>query len=298
MGADPDTLRVMYRVNGERHIPESEIDWLPGYNHARPVRIGNGASTQHQADIYGEFLDAMHLAAQAGIRRTPHSIEIEAKIVEYIEVSWREPGSGLWESRGEPRHYVYSRVMAWAGVDRFLSAPENREHAGPERVARWEALRTTVHADICREGFHPGLNRFVEYYGGQTIDACLLLLPLLNFLPVSDPRVAATIAAVEEELTQDGLVRRKKAQGNDPQGAFIACTLWLADCQNMQGRRAAARQTLERVLAVRNDLGLLSEEYDVPGKHLAGNFPQALSHLALVNTALGLCGPVLQRGGG
>jgi GH15 family glucan-1,4-alpha-glucosidase len=298
VGTEPHKLRIMYRINGDRHIPEWEVDWLDGYNHARPVRIGNGASTQHQADVYGELLDAMHLASQAGIARTPHSIEIETKIVEHIELTWREPGAGLWESRGEPRHYVYSRVMAWAGVDRFLDAAETRDYAGPERVGRWNALRATIHAEICREGFHPGLDRFVEYYGGQTIDACLLLLPLVNFLPIDDPRIIATVAAIERELVEDGLVRRKKSQGNEPQGAFIACTLWLADCQNLQGRCADARKTLERVLAVRNDLGLLSEEYNVAGKHLAGNFPQALSHLALVNTALGLCGPVLQRGGG
>jgi GH15 family glucan-1,4-alpha-glucosidase len=298
VGADPGKMRIMYRVTGERHIPESEIDWLVGYNHAMPVRIGNAASTQHQADIFGELLEAMHVAAQAGIARTPHSIEIETEIVEHIEESWRKPGAGLWESRAEPRHFVYSRVMAWAGVDRFLKAPENCAYAGPERVARWQALRATIHADICYNGFHPGLDRFVEYYGGQTIDACLLLLPLVNFLPVGDARIAATIAAIERELVEDGLVRRKVAHGGETQGAFIACTLWLADCQNMQGRHAQARKTFEHVLAVRNDLGLLSEEYNVPGKHLAGNFPQALSHLALVNTALGLCGPVLQRGGG
>jgi GH15 family glucan-1,4-alpha-glucosidase len=188
--------------------------------------------------------------------------------------------------------------MAWVGVDRFLRAPENRDHVGPGCVARWETLRATIHADICREGFHPGLNRFVEYYGGQTIDACLLQLPLIGFLPIDDARITTTIDAVERELMEGGLVRRKKPHGKDPQGAFIACTLWLADCQKMQGRHKDARQTLERVLSVRNELGLLSEEYNVPGKHLAGNFPQALSHLALLNTALGLCGPVLQRGGG
>ncbi len=297
-GAEPRRLRIAYRISGERHIPESEIDWLEGYNHARPVRIGNAASTQHQADVYGELIDAMHLAAQAGIRRTAHSIAIEAKIVEHIEASWREPGAGLWESRGEPRHYVYSRVMAWVGVDRFLRAPENRDYAGPERVARWERLRDAIHADICRQGFHPGLNRFVEYYGGQGIDACLLLLPLVGFLPIDDPRIAATISAVERELIEGGLLLRQPPHRSGRQGAFIACTLWLADCQNLQGRHAEARNTLGQVLALRNDLGLLAEEYNVPGKHLAGNFPQALSHLALINTALGLCGPVLQRGGG
>ncbi len=298
VGAEPGKMRIMYRVNGERHIPESEVDWLEGYKHAKPVKIGNAASTQHQADVYGELLDAMHLASRAGIKRTKHSIEIETRIVEHIEESWHKPGAGLWESRAEPRHYVYSRAMAWVGVDRFLRGEETKKFAGPERVARWEKLRETIHGDVCREGFHPGLGRFVEYYGGQTIDACLLLLPLIGFLPIDDPRITGTIAAVEKELRREGMVRRKKPKGQEPQGSFIACTLWLADCQNMQGRREDARKTLEGVLAVANDVGLLSEEYNVPGKHLAGNFPQALSHLAIVTTALSLCGPVLQRGGG
>jgi GH15 family glucan-1,4-alpha-glucosidase len=291
-------MRIMYRVDGGRHIPEWEIDWLDGFKHARPVRVGNAASTQHQADIYGELIDALHLASRAGIERTDHSIAIEAKLLEHIEKSWQEPGSGLWESRGTPRHYVYSRAMAWVGVDRFLSAQETRDFVGPELVERYSALRDTIHADICREGFHSGLGRFVEYYGGITIDASLLMLPLVNFLPIDDPRITATIAAIERELSEDGMVRRKPTKGQNQQGSFIACTFWLADCQHLQGRHTDARRTVERVLAVRNDVGLLSEEYNVPAKHLAGNFPQALSHLALVTSALGLCGPVLQRGGG
>jgi GH15 family glucan-1,4-alpha-glucosidase len=298
VAGEPDKMRIMYRVDGGRHIPEWEIDWLDGYDRAKPVRVGNAASTQHQADIYGELIDAMHLASKAGIPRSERCVEVETKIVEHIETSWQQPGAGLWESRGEPRHYTYSRAMAWVGVDRFLKSPECRDYAGAERVKRWEQLRETIHDEVCHEGFHPGLGRFVEYYGGQTIDACLLLLPLVKFLPIDDPRITATIAAVERELTEDGLVRRKPPQGQTPQGSFIACTFWLADCQSMQGRDAEARKTLERVLAIRNDVGLLAEEYNVPGKRLAGNFPQALSHLGLVTTALGLCGPVLQRGGG
>ncbi|HET9148016.1 MAG TPA: glycoside hydrolase family 15 protein, partial [Acetobacteraceae bacterium] len=298
IAGQPDEMRIMYKVDGARHIPEWDVPWLDGYGWARPVRVGNAASTQHQADIYGELIDAMHLAARAGVERTERCIEVETKIVEHIEKTWREPGAGLWESRGEPRHYVYSRAMAWVGVDRFLKSKECREHAGPERVKRWEKLRGQIHSEVCNEGYHSGLGRFVEYYGGQTIDACLLLLPLVNFLPIDDPRIAATIKAVEEELMEGGLVRRKKPKSENPQGAFIVCTLWLADCQSMQGRDAEARKTLERVLEIRNDLGLLSEEYNVRGRHLSGNFPQALSHLGLVTTSLGLCGPVLQRGGG
>ena len=298
VGGEPEKIRIMYRVDGARHIPEWEIDWLGGYDRARPVRVGNAASTQHQADIYGELIDAMHLMSLAGIERTERCLQVETRLVEHIEKSWQQPGAGLWESRGEERHYTYSRAMAWVGVDRLLNSPESRKHAGAVRVKRWEALRETIHKEVCHEGFHPGLNRFVEYYGGQTIDACLLLLPLVKFLPIDDPRITSTIEAVERELMEDGMVRRKKPESEEPQGSFIACTLWLADCQNMQGRTAEARKTLERVLAIRSGLGLLSEEYNVRGKRLAGNYPQALSHLALVTTALGLCGPVLQRGGG
>ncbi|OYV26782.1 MAG: glucoamylase [Acidocella sp. 20-63-7] len=298
LGAWPEEMRIMYRVDGSRHIPESEVEWLPGYNHSKPIHIGNAASTQHQADVYGELLDAMHLADQAGIKRTRQSLVIEARIAAHIEKSWTQPGAGLWEARGRPRHYVYSRAMAWVGIDRFLKSEELCDYVGAETVACYKALRDEIHADVCREGYHEGLGRFVEYFGGQTLDACLLLLPLVGFLPADDPRMAATITAIETELMQDGMVRRKPAQGMEPQGSFIACTLWLADCQNLQGRTAEARATLERVLAVASETGLLSEEYNVPGQHLAGNYPQALSHLAVVNTALGLCGPVLQRGGG
>ncbi|MBU6253162.1 MAG: glycoside hydrolase family 15 protein, partial [Alphaproteobacteria bacterium] len=180
MGAEAEKLRIMYRVSGERHIPESEVEWLQGFNHARPVRIGNIASTQHQADVHGELLEALHLAVQAGIAPSVHQLNAEMQLVSHIEATWHQPGAGLWESRGEPRHYVYSRVMAWVGVDRVLKCPASRAQAGPERLARWERLRDTIHEDVCREGFHPGLNRFVEYYGGQTIDASLLLLPLVG----------------------------------------------------------------------------------------------------------------------
>ena len=298
VAGQPAEMRIMYHMDGTRHIPEWEVDWLGGYDHAKPVRIGNAASSQRQADVYGELIDALHLAAKAGVKPNQRSIEVMTKIVEHVEKTWRQPDAGLWESRAEPRHYVYSHAMSWVAVDRFLQSPECRDHAGAAQVKRWEALRDTIHAEVCHEGFHPGLGRFVEYYGGQTLDSCLLLLPLIKFLPIEDPRITATIAAIERELTEDGLVRRKKPEGGNPEGTFIACTLWLADCQSMQGRDADARRTFERVLAIRNDVGLLSEEYNVPGKRLAGNFPQALSHLAVVTTALGLCGPVLQRGAG
>jgi GH15 family glucan-1,4-alpha-glucosidase len=298
LAGEPDKLRIMYRVDGARHIPEWEVPWLPGHNWASPVRIGNAASTQHQADVYGEVLDAFHLAARAGIEQGPRGIAVETAIVHHIEKTWMDPGAGVWESRAEQRHYVYARAMAWVGVDRFLKDEQGRDTVDTRTYARFERLRTDIHAEICREGFHPGLGRFVEYYGGQSIDASLLLLPLIGFLPIDDPRITATIDAVERDLLEGGFVRRKPAETPTAEGAFLACSFWLADCRAMQGNHDAARTIIDRVLSIRNDLGLLSEEYDVPGRRLIGNFPQALSHLALVNSVLGLAGSTLARAAG
>ena len=295
----PDKIRIMYRVDGGRHLDEWSLDWLPGFRWAQPVRVGNGAATQRQIDIFGEILDVLHLCARAGITPTRQELHLRSEIVAEIERTWRDAGQGLWESRSTPRHYTYSKVMAWVGIDRFLRTSALMEEPLPEpRRAQLEALCDTMHAEICREGFHPGLDHFVTYYGGAELDASLLLLPLVGFLPIDDPRIAATIAAVERDLVQDGLVRRKKAEGSNPEGAFLACSFWLVDCLSMQGRDDSARGIFDTALSVSNDVGLLSEEYDVSGRHLAGNFPQALSHLALVTCALGLSGPVLQRGGG
>ncbi len=298
LGGTPSEMRIMYRVDGGRHINEWEVDWLPGYRWTKPVRVGNAAAAQRQIDVLGEVLDAFGLAAQAGIEVSAQQQGVAQAIVERIEAIWRDDGQGVWESRGEGRQYTYSKVMAWAGVNQFLRQAPLHETTDPDTLRRLAGLRARIHAEVCEEGYHSGLGTFVQHYGGQALDASLLLIPLVGFLPVSDPRIAGTIAAVERELLEDGLVCRKRAQGDEPEGAFLACTCWLADCRGMQGRDAAARDALERVLGVRNDLGLLSEEYNLRGRQLAGNFPQALSHLALVTTALGLSGPVLQRGGG
>ena len=294
----PSELRIMYRVDGGRHVNEWTVDWLPGYRWASPVRVGNAAAAQRQIDVLGEVLDAFGLATQAGLDPSSQEVHVSRALAERIETIWQKPGHGVWESRGEELHYTYSKVMAWVGIDRFLRHAKLHEAADADLLRRLAALRGRIHAEVCEEGYHTGLGRFVQHYGGHALDASLLLLPLVGFLPVSDPRIAGTIAAVERELLEDGLVRRKSAEGPEPEGAFLACTFWLADCRSLQGREAEARGAFERVLSVRNDLGLLSEEYNVRGRHLAGNFPQALSHLALVTTALGLSGPVLQRGGG
>jgi GH15 family glucan-1,4-alpha-glucosidase len=256
------------------------------------VRIGNAAATQFQLDVFGELIEVFDLAEQAGLERTDQEMKLEAAIVRHVRKVWQEADHGMWEERGPPRHHVYSKVMAWVAIDRYC------KRAGEDRPKDLIELRSRIHDDICREGYHEGLGTFTSHYGGQSVDASLLLLPLVQFLPIEDERMAATIATIERELVEDGLVRREKPHDPAPEGAFLACTCWLADCQAMQGRHETARKTFERVLSVRNDLGLLAEEYNVTGRHLAGNFPQALSHIALINTALGLCGPVLIRGGG
>ena len=295
----PDKMRIMYRVDGSRHLNEWTVDSLQGYRDARPVRIGNAASTQHQIDVYGEVLDCLSFARRAGIAVTPQQLQVEAQIVKHLEKVWHMPGSGVWESRSEPRQYTYSKVMAWVGVDRVLSDSIAAGSLSAERKVELEALCQTIHDDVCDEGWNPGLGTFTQSYGNQVLDASLLLLPLVGFLPATDPRIAATISKIESELSEGGLIRRKKAKVDGPnEGAFLACSFWMADCLAMQGRHDEAVAQFERVIALANDVGLLSEEYDVPAKHFAGNFPQALTHLALINTALSLSGPVLNRAGG
>jgi GH15 family glucan-1,4-alpha-glucosidase len=298
LGSEPSKMRTMYRIDGGRDVNEYTLDWLPGFQGARPVRIGNAAAYQRQIDIYGEVLDAMELATRAGIPQSERGRQIECGIVEYLESIWDQPGRGIWESREQSQRYVYSQVMAWVGIDRFLRSARRHGHAQQPLTERLTALRERIHAQICRQGFDASRGHFVQHYGGHAVDASLLLLPLVGFLPVEDARIAGTIAAVERELLHDGLVMRHDYPQRKRQGAFLACTCWLADCRRLQGRVAEARTAIERVLSVRNDLGLLAEEYDLHEQRLCGNFPQALSHLALVNAILGMDGPMLQRGGG
>jgi len=298
IAAEPSKMQIMYRVDGTRDVSEHTLGWLPGYHWSPPVRIGNVAAGQHQVDVYGEVIDAMELATRAGIAQSAHGKHVELGIIEHLERVWNTAGPGLWESRGEPRHYTYSRVMAWVGVDRFLRSAARHGHGDAQLLERLRGLRGQIHEQVCNEGYDSRLRRFVAHYGSQSLDASLLLLPLVGFLPVEDPRVASTIAAIEQELMQDGLVMRQAPAERPGQGAFLACTCWLADCQRLQGRIEEACASIERVLMVRNDVGLLAEEYDTGAHALCGNFPQAFSHLAVVNAALAVSGPMLQRGGG
>jgi GH15 family glucan-1,4-alpha-glucosidase len=290
----PGRLRTMYRSDASRNIAPHEVSWLSGWEAATPVHVGNPAADQFQLDIYGEVIDSLHLCEQAGLRDRPWEIAIETRLVAHIEKVWERPDQGIWESRAQPQHFTYSKVMAWVGIDRYLKLKDIE----PCRRRALHALRDTMHRRICREGFSVARDSFVQTFGSEKLDASLLLLPLVGFLPIDDPRIAGTITAIEQELVEDGLVRRWRRDAGPAEGAFIACTCWLADCLAMQGRHTEARAYLERVISLANDVGLLAEEWDTQSERLIGNFPQALSHLALINTALGLCGPVLQRGGG
>lgn len=293
----PEKMDIVYRLDGARRLPEWTPDWLPGFQGAAPVRVGNGAYDQNQLDVYGELLNSMHVAARGGIPREARGIEVEAALVKHLEAIWRRPGCDIWEQRGEPRNYTYSKAMACVGIKSFLHGARTRDAVDGATIRRLEALSKEIHDDVCEHGYNRARGHFVQHYGSSALDASLLILPLVNFLPVDDPRMAGTIAAIERELMEGGLVRRMAAKGDGKdEGAFLACSCWLADCMTMQGRKDEARTLLNRVIGLANDVGLLSEEYHVPSRRLIGNVPQALTHLGVINSALFLSGPVLQRG--
>lgn len=292
----PDQMRIMYGIAGERFLPERELPWLPGYEGSRPVRTGNGAAEQVQLDVYGEVMDAMYQARKAGLPPIREGWQVGLALLKRLEEIWQEPDEGIWEVRGGRRHFVHSKVMAWVAFDRGVRSVEEFGVEGP--VERWRAVRDEIRDEVCRRGFDPELGSFVQAYGSKALDASLLLLPLVGFLPPDDPRVVGTVAAVERGLVRDGLVlrydAREAADGLPPgEGAFLACSFWLADNLILQGRREEARALFERLLALRNDVGLLAEEYDPRARRQLGNFPQAFSHLALVDTAMNL-----REGGG
>jgi GH15 family glucan-1,4-alpha-glucosidase len=284
---EPNKLQIMYRVDGSRRLDEAELPWLPGYRFAKPVRVGNAAAGQRQLDIFGEVIRTFHVSERAGMKRLEQGRQLEVAIVRHVEQIWDQPDHGLWESRGEPRHYTYSKVMAWVALDRFLDGKGGEEIFGAERK-RMQTLRDHIHGVICDEAFDPGLNSFTSYFGGQEIDASLLLLPKVGFLPTDDERMIGTVALIEEKMLVDGLVRRCPTKPSPPEGAFLACSFWLAECQLGRGRRTAAVATIERAIKAGATLGLLSEEYDVKSQRAVGNYPQALSHLALIHAVLAL----------
>ena len=264
VAGQPAAMQIVYRIDGGRLPSEQELDGLPGYQGAAPVRVGNAASGQTQLDVFGELMDSFHVLAKAGIERTPRVVEVEIAIVEHLEKVWDRPSADIWEGRGDRRCYTYSQAMAWVGVTRFLAAHASDVQMDRALIARLKELSEVIHRTVCERGYSSHLGHFVQHYGGDALDASLLLLPLVGFLPIDDPRVASTIAAIERDLMEGGLVRRKppNPDGHD-EGAFLACSCWLADCYTMQGRDNDAATLLERVIGLSNDVGLLSEEYDV-----------------------------------
>ena len=303
----PAHMQIMYGIKGERRLLEWEADWLPGYEGAQPVRIGNAAHAQLQLDVYGELMDAFHQARVARQAREPDAKfdevtwDIECTVLEHLAEIWNRPDSGIWERRGDGRHYVSSKVMTWVAFDRAIKSAEKFGFEAP--LEQWRSLRDTIHRDVCEKGFDRKLNSFVESYGSQLLDASILLLPAVGFLPGDDPRVLGTLAAIEKHMIRDGFVlrhdRREPADQNQPiEGAFLACTLWLADAYVLAGETDKAQALFDRVVAIANDLGLLAEEFDTAAGRQTGNFPQALTHIALINTAHNLSDakkPAMQR---
>jgi len=301
VAGDPSSLHIMYGMRGERRLPEFELPWLAGYEDSRPVRVGNAAVTQRQLDVYGEVMDALHLARRADLETDADAWALQRALIAHLEQTWREPDEGIWEVRGPRRQFTHSKVMAWVAFDRAVKAVERYGAAGP--VERWRQLRDEVHADVCGNGFDSRKNSFTQYYGAQELDASLLMIPLVGFLPATDPRMVGTVSAIERELLWNGFVQRYRPHEHidglpGEEGAFVACTFWLADNYALQGRREEALQLFERLLSVCNDLGLVAEEYDPRARRQLGNFPQAFSHVMLINTARNLArahGPAEER---
>jgi len=298
----PQQLQIMYGMAGERWMPEFEVPWLAGYENSRPVRVGNAAIEQVQHDVYGELMETLHAAREAELGRSDDAWKVQRVMLQHLQETWRNPDQGIWEVRGPPQHFTHSRVMSWVAFDRAIKSVE---HFGLEGdVENWQATRDAIQKDILANGYDAHRNTFVQHYGGKAVDASLLLMPQVGFLPAHDSRIVGTIAQIERELMHDGLVQRYATDLVDDgvggrEGAFLACSFWLADAYVMVGREAEARDLFDRLLSYRNDVGLLAEEYDTIRKRLVGNFPQAFSHIGLVNTAFNLArpsvGPARQR---
>lgn len=305
VAGDPREIQIMYGLGGEHRLPEFELPWLAGYADSRPVRIGNAAHAQKQIDVYGEVMDAFHAARRHKLEPSDDAWRVQQVLLDFLETQWTEPDEGIWEVRGPRRHFTHSKVMAWVAVDRSVKSAEGYGLEGP--VDRWRMLRDRIHADVCRNGFDAERGAFVQSYGSKRLDAALLMVPLVGFLPPEDPRVHGTIEAIERELVQDGLVLRYR---RDPEvdglpgeeGTFLACSFWLADALQMTGRRREAIALFERLLSLRNHVGLLAEQYDTRLRRQCGNFPQAFSHVGIVNTAHNLTpretGPARRTAGG
>jgi GH15 family glucan-1,4-alpha-glucosidase len=294
VAGNPSELQIMYGLAGERRLAEWEIDWLPGYENSRPVHVGNAASQQFQLDVYGEVLDAMYQSRRYGLEPDENAWRVERAITEWLESNWDKPDEGIWEIRGPRRPFTHSRMMAWVGVDRAIKSAENFGLDAP--LERWRHMRSAIHEQVCREGFNTEIGAFVQYYGAKWLDASLLMMPLVGFLPASDPRVRGTVSAIEKTLMRDGFIDRYRTESDvdglpSGEGVFLPCTFWYADNLTVLGRSDEARTVFERLLDLRNDVGLISEEYDPHARRLLGNFPQAFTHVGLANTACNLAHP-------
>jgi GH15 family glucan-1,4-alpha-glucosidase len=300
VAGDPEDLQIMYGVAGERRLPEVELDWLAGYEGSRPVRVGNAAHQQLQVDVYGELMDAIYVARRMGMDHEETIWDLQQLLLENLEGKWSRPDHGLWEVRGEPQHFTHSRLMSWVAFDRAVKCIEQWDFEGP--ADHWRALREEIRAEIQDQGYDSDRNTFTQYYGSRALDAALLLIPQVGFLPPTDERVLGTIDAVARELAiDDCLIRRYDTDDGLPgeEGAFLLCSFWMVDALALAGRREEARRRFETLLDLRNDVGLLAEEYDPSSKRLLGNFPQAFSHLALIDSAYNLAeearGPARHR---
>jgi GH15 family glucan-1,4-alpha-glucosidase len=297
VAGNPSELQIMYGISGERRLTEFGLDWLPGYEGAAPVHVGNAAHHQFQLDVYGEMIDAIFQCRRCGMAPELSAWRLEVALLRFLESAWHKPDEGIWEIRGPRQHFTHSKVMAWVAFDRAVKTVEQRGLPA-QSTSRWKTMRDTIHAEVCAEGFDRQRKSFVQAYGSKDLDASLLMIPLVGFLPADDPRMRGTVAAIERDLMRDGFVQRYDTRSSvdglpGGEGAFLACTFWFADNLVMQGRGNEAREIFERLLTLRNDVGLLSEEYDPQARRLVGNFPQAFSHIGLVNTAHNLC---LERG--
>ncbi|OIJ64545.1 glycoside hydrolase family 15 protein [Streptomyces mangrovisoli] len=295
VAGDPENLQIMYGIAGERELGEAELDWLPGYENSAPVRVGNGAAHQLQLDVYGETIEALHLAHMTGLARNDYASLLQLKLIRYLADHWDEPDEGIWEVRGPRRQFVHSKVMAWVAVDRTIKLIEAGDADGP--LEEWRELRDDIHREVCEKGYDKERNTFTQSYGSRELDASLLLIPQMGFLPPDDKRVIGTIEAIQRELsTPDGFILRYPTHGDEEnvdglpgdEGAFLACSFWMADDLAMIGRVDEARKLFEKLLSLRNDLGLLAEEWDPRLQRQVGNFPQAFSHVPLIDTALRL----------
>jgi GH15 family glucan-1,4-alpha-glucosidase len=296
VAGDPSQIQILYGLAGERRLTEWRVPWLPGYENSSPVRVGNAAHSQFQLDVYGEMADTTYQCIRLGLKLHERGLEVRSTVLKYLESAWKQPDEGIWEVRGPRRHFTHSKVMAWVAFDRAIKEVENLNMPGP--IDRWRAVRQTIHDQVCREGFNEKRGSFVQSYGSDELDASLLMIPMVGFLPPDDPRVVGTVAAIERELMRDGFVERYRSESNidglpPGEGVFLPCTFWLADNLALQGRLDAARALFERLLSLCNDVGLISEEYDPKAGRLVGNFPQAFTHISLINTARNLS----ERGG-